>query len=74
MSRGIVKWFADDKGYGFITPAEGGKDVFVHHSNIEGTGFKSLTEGATVEFETRPGQKGLEAVDVRTVLHPANAI
>src|SRR5215216_1747868 len=51
MATGTVKWFNDAKGYGFISPDEGDKDVFVHHSNIAGTGFKSLTEGAKVEFE-----------------------
>ncbi|HEY7874423.1 MAG TPA: cold shock domain-containing protein [Actinomycetota bacterium] len=65
MTTGTVKWFNDAKGYGFITPADGSKDVFVHHSNILGDGFKSLAEGATVEFEERAGQKGPEAVSVR---------
>ena len=51
MANGIVKWFNDDKGYGFITPDEGSKDLFVDHSNIAGEGFKSLTEGARVQFE-----------------------
>ena len=51
MASGTVKWFNDSKGYGFITPDEGSKDLFVHHSNIAGEGFKSLTEGARVEFE-----------------------
>jgi CspA family cold shock protein len=67
MTTGTVKWFNDSKGYGFITPVEGGKDVFVHHSNIGGTGFKSLSEGAKVQFETREGQKGPEAVNVSPV-------
>ena len=52
MASGTVKWFNDSKGYGFITPDEGSKDLFVHHSNIAGEGFKSLTEGARVEFES----------------------
>lgn len=66
MSTGTVKWFAAEKGYGFISPDEpNAKDVFVHFSAIEGTGYKTLNEGDTVEFETRPGAKGLEAVDVR---------
>ena len=65
MTTGTVKWFNDAKGYGFITPADGSKDVFVHHSNILGDGYKSLPEGATVEFEERAGQKGPEAVSVR---------
>jgi cold shock protein len=66
MAKGTVKWFSDEKGYGFIAPEDGSKDVFVHHSNIEGTGFKTLTEGATVEFEVREGQKGPEATNVVT--------
>ena len=64
MANGTVKWFNDTKGYGFITPDEGTKDLFVHHSNIAGDGFKSLTEGAKVEYESREGQKGPEAINV----------
>ena len=64
MATGTVKWFNDAKGYGFIAPEEGGKDVFVHHTNIAGQGFKSLTEGAKVEFEVREGAKGPEAANV----------
>jgi CspA family cold shock protein len=67
MATGTVKWFNDAKGYGFIEPDGGGKDVFVHHSNIQSDGFRSLAEGAKVEFETREGQKGPEAVDVRPI-------
>jgi CspA family cold shock protein len=67
MATGTVKWFSDAKGYGFITPEEGGKDLFVHHSNIAGSGFKSLTEGAKVEFEAREGSKGPEAANVSVV-------
>ena len=67
MANGIVKWFNDDKGYGFITPDEGSKDLFVHHSSIAGDGFKSLAEGARVQFEQREGAKGPEATDVVTV-------
>jgi CspA family cold shock protein len=64
MATGTVKWFNDAKGYGFITPDEGGKDLFVHHSAISGSGFKSLTEGSKVEFEAAEGQKGPEAKNV----------
>jgi len=64
MASGTVKWFNDAKGYGFIAPEGGGKDLFVHHSNIAGDGFKSLSEGARVEFEEREGQKGPEATNV----------
>jgi cold shock protein len=64
MATGTVKWFNDAKGYGFIAPEDGSKDVFVHFSNIAGDGFKSLTEGAKVEFETREGAKGPEALNV----------
>ena len=67
MASGTVKWFNDSKGYGFIAPDEGTKDVFVHHSSIAGDGFKTLAEGAKVEFETREGQKGPEATNVVTV-------
>jgi CspA family cold shock protein len=67
MATGTVKWFNDAKGYGFITPDAGGKDLFVHHSAIAGDGFKSLAEGAHVEFESRAGQKGPEATNVVTV-------
>lgn len=67
MASGTVKWFNDTKGYGFIAPEDGSKDVFVHHSNIAGTGFKTLAEGAKVEFEVREGAKGPEAVNVETV-------
>jgi cold shock protein len=67
MAEGTVKWFDDAKGYGFITPAEGTKDLFVHHSNINGDGFKSLPEGAKVTFETREGKKDPEAANVSVV-------
>jgi len=67
MAIGTVKWFNDAKGYGFIAPEDGSKDVFVHHSNIVGDGFKTLAEGAKVEFEVRQGQKGPEATNVRAV-------
>ena len=67
MARGTVKWFNDSKGYGFITPDDGGKDLFVHHSAIQGDGFKSLKEGQAVEFDSERGQKGPQAVNVRPV-------
>ncbi len=64
MARGTVKWFSDQKGYGFITPEGGAKDVFVHYSVIQGDGFKSLREGDTVEFEVTEGPKGDQAKNV----------
>jgi CspA family cold shock protein len=64
MANGTVKWFNDAKGYGFITPEEGSKDLFVHHSSIAGDGYKSLAEGARVQFEQRQGSKGPEAIEV----------
>ncbi len=64
MAQGTVKWFNDKKGFGFIT-VEGGKDVFVHHSAIEGSGFKSLQEGDSVSFEIEQGAKGPSAVKVK---------
>jgi CspA family cold shock protein len=72
MATGTVKWFNDSKGYGFITPEEGTKDLFVHHSNIAGEGFKSLTEGTRVEFEQREGAKGPEAINVTPVSAAVN--
>jgi CspA family cold shock protein len=63
-STGTVKWFNDQKGFGFITPEDGGKDLFVHHSSIQGSGFKSLSEGARVEFDVVQGQKGPAAENV----------
>ena len=66
MTKGTVKWFNDSKGYGFITPEEG-NDVFVHHSSIQGEGFKSLSEGEEVEFEITEGDKGKQATNVTKV-------
>ena len=65
--QGTVKWFNDGKGFGFITPDGGGKDVFVHHTAISAQGFRSLVEGDRVEFETEPGQKGPQAKNVRKI-------
>jgi CspA family cold shock protein len=67
MATGTVKWFNDSKGYGFITPDEGGKDLFVHHSAIAGDGFKSLAEGAKVQYDAAEGAKGPEAKSVAPV-------
>lgn len=63
MAQGTVKWFNPEKGYGFITRDDGG-DVFVHHTGIEGSGFRSLEEGQRVEFEVTQGKKGLQATNV----------
>ncbi len=67
MSQGTVKWFNGEKGFGFIAQDEGGPDVFVHYSEISGSGFKSLDEGQRVEFEVGQGQKGPQAQSVRAI-------
>ncbi len=65
MPTGTVKWFSDDKGFGFITPDEGDKDLFVHHSGITGDGRSTLVEGAKVSYEEEQGDKGPKAVNVQ---------
>jgi cold shock protein len=65
MATGTVKWFSDEKGFGFITPDEGSKDLFVHHSAIIGDGYKTLAEGAKVSFDEEPGDKGPKAANVQ---------
>ena len=66
MAEGTVKWFSDDKGFGFITPDEGDKDLFVHHSGIATEGYRSLAEGSRVSYDEEPGDKGPKAVNVQT--------
>ncbi|HEY4829565.1 MAG TPA: cold-shock protein [Solirubrobacteraceae bacterium] len=67
MATGTVKWFSDDKGFGFITPDDQSKDLFVHHSSITGSGFRSLSEGAKVSYEAESGPKGPKAVNVQPI-------
>jgi len=67
MSKGTVKWFNADKGYGFITPEDGGKDLFVHHSEIKSSGYATLNDGQQVEYEVGEGQKGPCATNVVAV-------
>jgi len=65
VSVGTVKWFNEKKGFGFITPDEGGDDLFVHHTNISGEGFRTLADGQKVEYDAAQGKKGMEATNVR---------
>jgi len=67
MAQGTVKWFSDQKGYGFISPDEGSGDLFVHHTSIVGNGFKSLEEGDKVSYEATQGKKGMQADNVARV-------
>ena len=64
MAQGTVKWFNSEKGFGFIAPDDGGKDLFVHHTSIQTRGFRTLDEGQQVEFEVEQGDMGLQAVNV----------
>jgi CspA family cold shock protein len=67
MATGTVKWFSDEKGFGFIAPDDQGKDLFVHHSALQGEGFKTLAEGAKVSYETESGPKGPSATQVQVI-------
>ncbi len=67
MPEGTVKWFNDEKGYGFISPDEGGEDLFVHYTGINDTGFRSLEEGARVSYEATQGRKGMQAENVTII-------
>jgi cold shock protein len=67
MPTGTVKWFSDDKGFGFITPDDGDKDLFVHHTGINGEGYRSLQEGAKVSYDAEQGDKGPKAVNVNAI-------
>jgi len=64
VAQGVVKWFSADKGYGFITPDDGGRDLFVHHSQIQMTGYRTLEQGQRVNFESQDGERGPQAVEV----------
>ena len=66
MGTGVVKWFNGEKGFGFITPDDGASDLFVHHSEIQMSGYRTIDEGQRVQFDVQQGQKGLQAVQVRT--------
>ena len=65
MATGTVKWFSDEKGFGFITPDDASKDLFVHHSGISGDGYRSLSEGSRVSYDAQSGEKGPKAVNVQ---------
>ena len=67
MATGTVKWFSDEKGFGFITPDEPGKDLFVHHTGIQGSGFKTLSDGARVSYDAEEGPTGPAATNVQTI-------
>jgi CspA family cold shock protein len=67
MATGTVKWFSDEKGFGFITPDDQGKDLFVHHTAIQADGYRSLAEGTKVEYDAEQGQKGPQAQNVRPI-------
>ena len=67
MATGTVKWFSDEKGFGFITPDEGSRDLFVHHTSINGDGYRSLAEGSKVSYEEEAGPKGPKAVNVNRI-------
>ena len=67
MAQGTVKWFSEEKGYGFIAPDDESEDIFVHYSGIEGSGFRSLNEGERVSYEPTQGRRGEQAVNVRRV-------
>ena len=67
MANGTVKWFSDEKGFGFITPDESGSDLFVHHQAIVGDGYRSLAEGAKVSYDAEQGDKGPKAVNVQAI-------
>ena len=73
MATGKVKWFNDQKGFGFIASDQEGKDVFVHHTVIEGEGFRTLQDGEMVDYEAEDGPKGLKALRVRRIAAPASA-
>lgn len=67
MPEGVVKWFSAEKGYGFVTPDDGGRDLFVHHSQIQMNGYRSLDQGQRVTFESQDGDRGPQAVEVTLI-------